>query len=243
MKVTQYKTGKASLYAQGGSAPAGAAARAAPPAAVFAAAPSCGGSRAALHPQVAASSALSSPRPAARRSSSWSVRAACDATSPRHPPPRALRPAPERQAALRPQAVGLWRPDQARVPQEGQDDQEDRAAPAVRRVQGHQHEAHQGAGGWGGGVLGAAEGGGDGRQCGPWRPGTRGNKAAAAGSFAHWGAGCQPVCCLFRAATAAVESRVFLGGGMAAGTCTPLPPSLPPSLPPPSPYPARPSRH
>lgn len=39
------------------------------------------------------------------------------------------------KATLRPQAVGLWWSDQARLPQEGQDYQEGRLAIGVRQVQ------------------------------------------------------------------------------------------------------------
>lgn len=41
------------------------------------------------------------------------------------------------------EAGRLWWPDQACVPQEGEDHQEDCAEDAVQRVQGHSHEAHQ----------------------------------------------------------------------------------------------------
>lgn len=60
------------------------------------------------------------------------------------PPPHASTPPPHAPHVAEPQeAVGLWRPDQARVPQEGQDHQEDCAAHAVQRVQGGLHEGHQ----------------------------------------------------------------------------------------------------
>ncbi|CAI5487391.1 unnamed protein product, partial [Closterium sp. Naga37s-1] len=49
-----------------------------------------------------------------------------------------------RKAAVRPQAVGLWRADEARLPQEGEDDEEDRVEAAVPVVQAHAPNAHQG---------------------------------------------------------------------------------------------------
>ncbi len=49
-----------------------------------------------------------------------------------------------RQAPLRSQAVRVRRSDQARVPQEGQDHQEDRAQAAVQQLQAHDPDAHQG---------------------------------------------------------------------------------------------------
>ena len=47
------------------------------------------------------------------------------------------------QAALRREAEGLWWPDQARLPEEGQDDQEGRAPPRVQRVQVQDAARHQ----------------------------------------------------------------------------------------------------
>ena len=59
-----------------------------------------------------------------------------------HPAPP-FSSSPSRQASLRPQTEWFRRPDQARVPQEGEDHQEDRAPPAVQHLQGCVHAPHQ----------------------------------------------------------------------------------------------------